>query len=163
MLRNLLTSLVEHEAIETTHARCKVLKREVDKLITLGKKGTLHARRLAARTLFTPESVQKLFDELGPRFAERPGGYCRIIQRGPRRGDSAPMSIIELLSEDEPYEPRPKLRAAAAPEPSPEPAEEPAAEEPAAEEPAAEEPAAEEPAAEEPAAEEPAADEPTEE
>lgn len=101
LMRNLLTSLVEHEAIETTHSRCKALKREVDKLITLGKRGTLNARRVAATRLYTPRAVQKLFDELAPRFEGRAGGYCRIIQRGHRRGDAAPVSIIEFLREEE--------------------------------------------------------------
>ncbi len=100
MIRNLLTSLVEHERIETTHARCKMLKREADKLVTLGKKGTLHHRRQAAEVLFRRDLVAKLFDELAPRFKERCGGYTRIIPRGFRRGDAAPVSIIEFVSEE---------------------------------------------------------------
>jgi len=101
MIRNLLTSLVEHEKIETTQTRCKVLKREVDKLITLGKRGTLNARRIAATRLYGGVAVAKLFDELAPRFAGRPGGYSRVMHRGSRRGDGAPVCIIELLSEEE--------------------------------------------------------------
>jgi large subunit ribosomal protein L17 len=97
MIRNLLTSLVTHEKIQTTKLRCKVLKREVDKLITLGKKGTVHARRLAAERLYTKDAVSKLFDELAPRYTERAGGYSRIMLTGPRRGDAADMGIIELL------------------------------------------------------------------
>lgn len=97
MIRNLLTSFVEHERIETTHTRCKMLKREMEKLITLGKKGSLHHRRLAAEVLFRKDLVTKLFDELAPRFAKREGGYTRIMPRGFRRGDAAPVSIIELV------------------------------------------------------------------
>ena len=104
MIRNLLTSLVEHERIETTHTRCKVLKREMDKLITYGKKGTLHHRRLAAQVLFRKDLVTKLFDELAPRYDGRPGGYSRVIPRGPRLGDGAPICIIELLGADEKVE-----------------------------------------------------------
>ena len=99
MIRNLLTSLVEHERIETTHTRCKMLKREVEKLITLGKRGTLHHRRLVAEVLFRKDLVTKLFDELTPRFKDRHGGYTRIIPRGFRRGDAAPVSIIEFVVE----------------------------------------------------------------
>lgn len=97
MVRNLLTSLIEHEKLETTHTRCKVLKSEFDKLVTLGKKGSLHARRLAAARLYSKKAVSKLFDELAPRYKNRNGGYTRIIQRGFRRGDAASVSIIECL------------------------------------------------------------------
>ncbi len=157
MIRNLLTSLLEHEAIETTHMRCKVVKREVEKLITLGKRGTLNARRVAASRLFGPLAVQKLFDEIAPRFADRPGGYSRILMLGRRRGDGAPNCIIELLGEDEPYSPKQSAKSQPAEvaekmapadvveEPAPEAVEEPAAE--AVEEPAAE---AQEPEADEP-------------
>jgi len=97
MIRNLLTALVQHEKLETTHTRCKVLKAEFDKLVTLGKRGTLHAKRLAAARLYSREAVTKLFDVLAPRYMDRNGGYTRIIQRGFRRGDAAPVSIIEIL------------------------------------------------------------------
>ncbi len=99
LVRNLLTSLIENESIKTTMGRCKVLKQEVDKLITLGKKGTLHARRLAAQTLFTDKAVAKLF-EIAPRFAERHGGYSRIIPLGQRHGDAAEIGIIELIGSE---------------------------------------------------------------
>jgi len=101
MIRNLLTSLVEHERIETTHTRCKMLKREADKLITLGKRGSLHHKRLVAEVLFRKDLVTKLFDELTPRFKDRNGGYTRIIPRGFRRGDAAPVSIIEFVGAPE--------------------------------------------------------------
>lgn len=97
MIRNLLTSLLTNEKIQTTQTRCKVLKREVEKLITLGKRNTLNARRIAASRLYTKESVAKLFDEIAPRFHDRQGGYSRIMLLGPRRGDAAEMGIIELL------------------------------------------------------------------
>lgn len=97
LLRNLLTSMVDHEKIETTHTRCKALKPEVDKLVTLGKRGSLHHRRLAARILFKEELVNKLFDVIAPRYKDRPGGYTRIVQLGRRRGDAAPTAIIEFM------------------------------------------------------------------
>ncbi len=106
VIRNMLTSLIENEEIQTTDTRCKVLKREFDKLITLSKKGTVHARRQAAGKVFKPEAVQKLFDELGPRYEGRPGGYSRIFKLGQRRGDGAPVSIIRLLPEGEVVEPK---------------------------------------------------------
>jgi large subunit ribosomal protein L17 len=101
VIRNMLTSLIEHEQIQTTAVRCKLLKREMDKLVTLGKKGTLHARRTAAGRLFTPESVQKLFNELAPRYEGRHGGYTRVYRLGQRRGDGAHVGIIQLLRADE--------------------------------------------------------------
>jgi large subunit ribosomal protein L17 len=109
LLRNLLTSLVDHERLETTHVRCKVLKREFDKLVTTAKKGTLHHKRLVASVLFRKDMVTKLFEELAPRYADRHGGYSRIIPRGRRRGDAAEVSIIELLGSEA------KTAAAAAP------------------------------------------------
>ena len=102
MFNNLLTSFFEHERIETTDTKAKELKRLSDRMITLGKKGTLAARRQAARRIHQPEILQKLFDELAPRFQERPGGYSRIMKLGRRHGDGAPVSIIELIPEDEP-------------------------------------------------------------
>lgn len=98
LLRNLLTALVDHGRIESTHIRCKALKREADKLVTLGKKGTLHHRRLAARILYREDLVNKLFDNIAPNFKERPGGYTRIVQLGRRRGDAAPMAIVEFVN-----------------------------------------------------------------
>ena len=106
MIRNLLTSLVEHEELETTHTRCKMLKREVDKLITIGKKGTVHHRRIVARTLFRRDLVNKLFDVIAPRYDDRPGGYSRIMPLGFRRGDGAAVSIIQLIPEGEKVTPK---------------------------------------------------------
>ncbi len=97
MFRNQVTSLLRHERIETTTPKAKDLKRIADKIITLGKKGSAHARRQASRDVRDPEVVEKLFGELAERFAKRAGGYSRIIHVGRRHGDNAPMSIIELV------------------------------------------------------------------
>ncbi|MDO8461608.1 MAG: 50S ribosomal protein L17 [Deltaproteobacteria bacterium] len=97
LFRNMVTSLILHERMETTLPKAKELRRYADRVITLGKKGTLHARRQAAAFLMTPEAVAKLFDGLSARFKDRPGGYTRIFQLGYRRGDAAPMAMIEYL------------------------------------------------------------------
>jgi large subunit ribosomal protein L17 len=97
LFRNLVTALLDHEAVRTTDAKAKELKRWGDRMITLGKQGTLAARRRAAETLQRPVVLQKLFSELGPRYAARAGGYTRVTKLGPRPGDAAPMSIVELL------------------------------------------------------------------
>ena len=97
MFRNMVVSLFEHERIETTDTRAKELRSIAEKLITQGKKGTLHARRNAARWVQNPDVLKKLFDDIAPRFAERPGGYTRIVKVRQRHGDNAPMSIIELV------------------------------------------------------------------
>jgi large subunit ribosomal protein L17 len=120
MFRNMLTALIEHEEIQTTDVRCKILKREFDRLVTLGKKGSLHARRLAATKLFGKDAVRKLFDELAPRYAGRAGGYSRIYKMGERRGDGAPVSLIRLIPEGEAV-PNRKAAPAPAPVPTPEP------------------------------------------
>ncbi len=96
LFRNLVTSLIEHEQIRTTDAKAKELRRIADRMVTLGKRGTLHARRQAASYIRTRSVVKKLFDEVAARFRERPGGYTRIVKLGHRHGDAAPMSIIEL-------------------------------------------------------------------
>lgn len=96
-LRNMAASLFLHERIETTTAKAKELRPFAERLITLGKRGDLHARRLAAAKIGDRDIVGKLFDELGPRFAERPGGYTRILKLGNRKGDAADMSLIELV------------------------------------------------------------------
>ena len=96
-LRNMATSLFLHERIETTTAKAKELRPYAERLITLAKRGDLHARRLAAAKIQDRDVVGKLFDELGPRFAERPGGYTRILKLGARKGDAADMSLIELV------------------------------------------------------------------
>lgn len=101
LLRNMVTSLLEHEQIRTTDAKAKELRGVAERMITLGKKGTLHARRQALETIRTKEVTSKVFDELADRFRERPGGYTRVIKLGQRHGDAAPMSIIELVDRPE--------------------------------------------------------------
>ena len=96
-LRNMATSLFQHERIETTTAKAKELRPFAERLITLGKRGDLHARRLAGRQIADREVLGKLFDDIGPRFSERPGGYTRILKLGTRRGDAAEMALIELV------------------------------------------------------------------
>lgn len=110
MMRNMVTSLLQHERIETTDARAKELRPYVEKLITLGRRGDLHARRQVASVLQSSDVVKKLFDEIGPRFKERPGGYTRIIKLGRRFGDAASMSFIELVGSD--FTPRPSRKKA---------------------------------------------------
>ena len=97
MFRNMVTSLIKHERLQTTDAKAKELRCLADKMITLGKRGDLHARRLAARLIQDKDTLAKLFSELGPRYQERAGGYTRIIKVGHRRGDDAPVSLIELV------------------------------------------------------------------
>ncbi len=97
LLRGQVTSLVLHGQIETTVAKAKSIKPLADKMVTLGKRGDLAARRQAAAFLLDPVAVQKLFDDVAPRMAERNGGYTRIIKTGVRRGDAAPMAIIEWV------------------------------------------------------------------
>ena len=105
MLRDLTTDLIISERIETTEARAKELRSVVEKMITLGKRGDLHARRQAAAFIrnevadaeTNQDAPQKLFADIAPRFADRQGGYTRIMKLGPRRGDGAPMVIIELV------------------------------------------------------------------
>ncbi|AVW92187.1 50S ribosomal protein L17 [Celeribacter baekdonensis] len=100
MFSNMSGSLIEHEQIKTTLPKAKELKRIMDKLITLGKRGDLHARRQAAAQLKQDKDVAKLFEILGPRYAERAGGYTRVLKAGFRYGDMAPMAIIELVDRD---------------------------------------------------------------
>ncbi len=97
LMRNLASSLIEHGAIETTEAKAKELRPFVEKLITKARTGTLHSRRLAGRHVQKREAADKLFQELGPRFAKRPGGYTRILKTGHRKGDGAEMARIELI------------------------------------------------------------------
>lgn len=96
-LRNMAASLFRHERIETTTAKAKELRPFAERLITLAKRGDLHARRLAAQKIPDREVLGKLFGEIGPRFSERPGGYTRILKMGNRRGDAAEMALIELV------------------------------------------------------------------
>jgi large subunit ribosomal protein L17 len=101
MLRNMTVSLLRHEAIKTTLPKAKELRRVVEPIITLGKKPSLANRRLAFDRLRDREIVLKVFDELGPRFANRNGGYLRILKCGFRQGDNAPMAYVELLDRPE--------------------------------------------------------------
>jgi len=101
MMRNLITALLREEKIRTTDPKAKELRRWVERVITLGKAGSLHARRQALSIVQDKAVVRKLFDTLGPRFKDRPGGYTRIIKIGIRRGDAAQMSVIELVGSDD--------------------------------------------------------------
>ena len=101
LLRNMVSSLLEFEKIETTDAKAKELRKVADKMITWGKRGDLHARRLSLRVISSTKIVQKLFNDIAPRFKERKGGYTRITKVGRRKGDNAPLSIIELITQDE--------------------------------------------------------------
>ena len=106
LLRNLVTALLEHEVVRTTDAKAKELRRWGDRMITLGKQGTLHARRRAGRVVTRRSVLRKLFDDIAPRFTERHGGYTRVVKLGLRHGDAAPLSVVELVQ-----------RAGAEPEP----------------------------------------------
>ena len=100
LMRNLITALLREEKIRTTDPKAKELRRWVERVITLGKRGDLHARRQAASIVQDKAVVQKLFDSIGPRFKDRPGGYTRITKIGIRHGDAAQLSIIELVSSE---------------------------------------------------------------
>ena len=100
LLRNLVTSLLEHEQIETTDAKAKELKRFADKMITLGKRGDLHARRQALRVVKSADVTSKLFSTLADRYRERAGGYTRVLKLRTRVGDAAPISMVELVDRD---------------------------------------------------------------
>lgn len=97
LLRGLVTSFLEKERIRTTLAKAKATRPLAEKMITLAKKNSLHSRRLALRFLYKREVVKKLFEDIGPRFSERPGGYTRIVKIGPRAGDGAEMALLELV------------------------------------------------------------------
>ena len=101
MLQNMMNSLIEHEVIKTTVPKAKELRRVIEPMITLAKKPTLANKRLAFDRLRDRDSVVKLFGELGPRFAARPGGYTRILKMGFRVGDNAPMALVELVDRPE--------------------------------------------------------------
>jgi len=100
LLRNLVTNLILYERIITTVTKAKAARPLVDRMITLAKQDTLHARRLAAAFLYNKEAVKKLFDQLGPRFANRPGGYTRLVRIAPRRGDGAEQAMLELVGSE---------------------------------------------------------------
>ncbi|MCW2760936.1 MAG: ribosomal protein [Marmoricola sp.] len=116
ILSNLATALFEHGRITTTEAKARVLRPVAEKLITKAKKGDLHNRREVLKTIHDKSVVHTLFTEIGPQFAERPGGYTRITKIGPRKGDNAPMAVIELVTESyTPAAPRDKAAKKAAP------------------------------------------------
>lgn len=102
MMRNLAASLLNHEVIKTTVPKAKELRRVAEPLITLAKTDSVHKRRIAFARLRDRDVVTKLFNELGPRYKERPGGYMRILKMGFRPGDSAPMALVELVDRPEP-------------------------------------------------------------
>jgi len=115
LLRNLVTELLDHEAVRTTFAKAKELRRWGDQMITLGKRGTLHARRQAAAVVRRGTVVRKLFDDLAPRYTDRAGGYTRVVKLGPRPGDAAEMALVELVDRsgaEEPKKPSSRKRRA---------------------------------------------------
>jgi large subunit ribosomal protein L17 len=97
MFRNITTAVLAHGHVETTEARAKEARRFVDRMITLGKRGNVHARRQALAFVYDTGVVDRLFDEIAPRYAERPGGYTRVIKLGNRLGDAAPIARVELV------------------------------------------------------------------
>jgi large subunit ribosomal protein L17 len=99
LFRNLVTDLLRHEKIITTEAKAKEVRGFAERVITLGKRGDLHARRQALGFVYDKKIVDKVFDELGPRYSSRPGGYSRIVKLGPRLGDGAHMAQLELVEE----------------------------------------------------------------
>lgn len=137
ILANLATQLFEHGRITTTEAKARVLRPVAERLITKAKKGDLHNRRLVLAQIKDKGVVHALFEDIAPRFAERPGGYTRITKIGPRKGDNAPMAVIELVTED--YAPKAKATRTTAPATPAPAAEEAPAEETAVEEAPAEE------------------------
>jgi large subunit ribosomal protein L17 len=127
MMRNMVTSFIEHEKLTTTDTKAKELRKLAEKMITLGKRSDLHARRQALRIVRDPKMVAKLFNLLGPRFQNRPGGYTRIIKIGNRLGDNAPVCRIEFVEELEAArakaretkpEAKPEIEAKTAPAPA---------------------------------------------
>lgn len=119
LYRNLVTDLLRYERITTTEAKAKEIRPMAEKIITLGRRGDLHARRQAQRFVYDPKVVKKVFDEIGPRMRTRPGGYLRITGLEPRKGDGARMATIELVDVvDAPPTPRP-ARVTAAPSAAP--------------------------------------------
>ena len=113
LLRNMVTSLILEERIETTIPKAKALRPQLEKMITLGKRGDLSARRQAARYVMTDAALRKLFDTLGPRFGDRDGGYVRIIRAGWQKGDGADKAFIELLGSEQVQEEKRQKRAEA--------------------------------------------------
>ena len=175
ILSNLATQLFEHGRITTTESRARALRPHAEKLITKAKRGDLHNRREVLKTIRDKSVVHTLFTEIGPNFAERPGGYTRITKIGPRKGDNAPMAVIELVTEA--YKPSAPKAKKAAPAAAPAPVEEAPVEETVSEDTAVEEApteltdeaspeesvvAEEQPVEDEAATEEPTAEESTE-
>jgi large subunit ribosomal protein L17 len=101
MLRNMVTSLLKHEHITTTDMKAKELRKVAERMITLGKRGSLHARRQALAYVRDKDVVSKLFEELSSRYEQRAGGYTRIVKIGARRGDNAPISVIEFVRDED--------------------------------------------------------------
>jgi large subunit ribosomal protein L17 len=101
LLRNLVTSIILNDRVHTTITKAKASKPIVEKMITLGKNGSVHARRQALAYMMTPESVDRLFNTVAPRYGSRPGGYSRIVRTGPRQGDASEMAYIELLGAEQ--------------------------------------------------------------
>lgn len=186
MMRNMVTSLFDHEQIRTTDAKAKELRKVAERMISLAKDGSLHARRQALSYIRSKETVHKLFDEIAPRYENRTGGYLHIYKLGQRRGDGAPISVVTLVTDEvkKPRRRRRRRKAKAAPAEAPvveqttaqapeeeaapaapeeAPVEEPKADEAPAEEASPAEAPAEEAAPEEAPAEEPAAEEKDEE
>jgi large subunit ribosomal protein L17 len=117
VLRNLVTNLIEKERIHTTILRAKATRRIAEKMITLGKRDSLHARRQAAAFLMTTVATEKLFKDLAPRFADRPGGYTRIIHAGWRLGDGADLAILEFIGSELKKKEKPSRKKAQVEEP----------------------------------------------
>ena len=113
MLRNLVTSIILNDRVETTITKCKATRPLVEKMITLGKKGDLHSRRQAHAYLMTDEAVARLFTTVAPRYATRPGGYLRIVRTATRKGDAAEMAIVELLGAEQELNEKAQKRAEA--------------------------------------------------
>jgi large subunit ribosomal protein L17 len=150
MMRNMVTSFFDSEKINTTDARAKELRKMAEKLITMARRGDLHSRRLVLQVISDKKIVAKLFDVIAPRYADRPGGYTRIIKLGHRAGDNAALSMIELVEEEIAAKPKKKKAPA---KKAAKKVEAPAEEAPAEEVPAEEAPAEEAPAEEAPAEE----------
>jgi large subunit ribosomal protein L17 len=113
MLRNLVTSIILNDRVETTITKCKASRPIVEKMITLGKKGDVHARRQALAYLMTDEAVARLFTTVAPRYGSRPGGYLRIVRTYARKGDAAEMAVIELLGAEQELNEKAQKRAEA--------------------------------------------------
>jgi large subunit ribosomal protein L17 len=113
LLRNLVTSIILHDRVKTTLTKAKASRPIVEKMITLGKNGSVHARRQALAYLLTPDAVDRLFATVAPRYATRPGGYSRIVKAGPRQGDAAEVAYIELLDAEQELTEKAEKREAA--------------------------------------------------